>query len=87
MPRKSRAKKCVAEDSAEDIKCEKSEAVRVDDIKEEIIKEETIKIDSVQNEINTSLLPATIHIPFLDERSEEIPTYVVEISKSARAVW
>ena len=87
MPRKSRTKKCVTEDANDEIDCEKSEVIQVDDIKEEIIKEETIKIEYVQNEINTSLLPATIHIPFLDERSEEIPTYVVEISKSARAVW
>ena len=87
MPRKSRTKKCVTEDTADEIDCEKSEVIRVDDIKEEIIKEEKIKIDSVQNETITSLSPAYIPIPFLDERSEEIPTYVVEISKSARAIW
>ena len=87
MPRKSRTKKCVTEDTADEIDCEKSDVTRVDDIKEEIIKEEKIKIDSVQNETITSLSHATIPIPFLDERSEEIPTYVVEISKSARAIW
>ena len=87
MPRKSRAKQPIAEDNRADIESSKSEVIQVEVVKEEIIKEETVKNDSVQNETSSSAAPTTIHIPFLSDNEEEIPTYVVEISKSARAIW
>lgn len=87
MPRKSRAKQPIAEDNGADIESSKSEVIQVEVVKEEIIKEETVKNDSVQNETSSSAAPTTIHIPFLSDNEEEIPTYVVEISKSARAIW
>ena len=52
-----------------------------DDVKQEI---------TVKDEKEDASLLSVVTIPFLTDRvqsEEEIPTYVVEKSKSARAIW
>lgn len=46
-----------------------------------------VDLTADENVTPTTLLPPMISIPFLTDKEEEIPTYVVEISKSARAIW
>ena len=72
MPRKSRAK-AVAADSDEDEYVEAADTGTNCDV-EEIAQPEQ------------KMVP----IPFLTDKppsEEEIPTYVIEMSKSARAIW
>lgn len=95
MPRKSKAKtealNAEADIAKEEIKKE-SDAANVP-VKEEIKKEPDAENDPVKEEINkeSSEVPLVqkIHIPFVDEKEVEdipVPVYVVEISKSARAL-
>lgn len=82
MPRKSKvAVKSAASDDDDDTPREIAVKDEKDDIKVAI----TVKVE----EDDTSL-PTVVTIPFLTDRvqsEEEIPTYVVEKSKSARAIW
>lgn len=82
MPRKSKAT-AKAADSDEDDSVKRVITVKDEkhDIKQEII---------VKDEKDDALQPTVVTIPFLTDRvqsEEEIPTYVVEKSKSARAIW
>ena len=82
MPRKS-AVAAKAADSDEDDSAKRVITVKDEkhDIKREII---------VKDEKDDTLQPTVVTIPFLTDRvqpEEEIPTYVVEKSKSARAIW
>jgi hypothetical protein len=56
--------------------------------------EDAVKADikSEDDDVKVEILPPPpmVSIPFLTEKpptEEEIPTYVVDISKSARAIW
>jgi hypothetical protein len=55
--------------------------------------DDTVKADVMSKDDDDEveiLPPPMVSIPFLTEKSpteEEIPTYVVDISKSARAIW
>jgi hypothetical protein len=56
--------------------------------------EDTVKADIKSEDDDEKVVilppPPMVSIPFLTEKpptEEEIPTYVVDISKSARAIW
>ena len=95
MPRKSRlAVRAAESDGDGDIKQEVTVKDEKDDIKVEItVKDEKddIKVEiTLKDENDDTSLLSVVTIPFLTDRvqsEEEIPTYVVEKSKSARAIW
>ena len=82
MPRKSKAAvRAAVSDGDDEIKQEITVKDEKDDVKMEV---------TVKDEKDDNSLPTVVTIPFLTDRvqsEEEIPTYVVEKSKSARAIW
>ena len=82
MPKKS---KVAAKSAASDEDDDTPQEITVKDEKDDVKVAITVKVE----EDDTSL-PTVVTIPFLTDRvqlEEEIPTYVVEKSKSARSIW